>query len=501
MKKAIIIVLVVIAAIATALGIFSYQMLKKYQAYSGFLEKTTLNGESIEGLTPEEVVSELSAEYNTDNTRVLLLENGKTALSGTLKEYGYSYDEDSLLSFLKEAREDQRNSIFTLLSSLYRGYDLSADEIYTLDEKTLADFVKADHLAEKRVETVDHSVVLDEAANRYKIAEGSIGNMLDEKKLQALVTETLDEAVDNGSLPKEITIEIPAEFYTSKEPAGDLTAMQAECDERNLIIEKQELLNSFQDFSLTYTFGNVTEILDYSAVKDWISVEDDLSVWIDQDALQSFVTQLGLKYDTLYEKREFKTSTGKTITFSAGENEYGFRIDFDAECEQLNADILAKEPVVRDPVYVATNEFGNPYYFARNGEDDLAGTYVEVNLTKQHLWYYVNGNLLVESDIVSGSVADKKETQTGVFALPFMESPSVLTGEEAAGSGSYSTEVQYWMPFYEGQGLHDASWRSSFGGNIYKTSGSHGCVNLPPDVAKTIYENITLGTAIIIYKE
>ena len=56
------------------------------------------------------------------------------------------------------------------------------------------------------------------------------------------------------------------------------------------------------------------------------------------------------------------------------------------------------------------------------------------------------------------------------------------------------------MPFYDGQGLHDASWRTAFGGNIYQTNGSHGCVNLPPAVAATIYENIDTGTPVILYK-
>ena len=126
---------------------------------------------------------------------------------------------------------------------------------------------------------------------------------------------------------------------------------------------------------------------------------------------------------------------------------------------------------------------------------------MEVDLTKQHLWFYKNGSLVVESDLVSGSVSANKQTKTGAFPLAWKQSPRVLTGDAASGSGSYSTEVQYWMPFYEGQGLHDASWRSSFGGDIYLTNGSHGCVNLPPAVAQTIYENIDVGTAIIIYNE
>ena len=109
----------------------------------------------------------------------------------------------------------------------------------------------------------------------------------------------------------------------------------------------------------------------------------------------------------------------------------------------------------------------------------------------------------MESDFISGDISKDKGTQVGVFPLAFKESPSILRGENAEETGDpnddYETEVQYWMPFFEGQGLHDASWQPAFGGNIYTYNGSHGCINLPPSVAKTIYENIQPGMAIVIF--
>ena len=161
------------------------------------------------------------------------------------------------------------------------------------------------------------------------------------------------------------------------------------------------------------------------------------------------------------------------------------------------ADIRSNTEVEREPVYYSTNDYDNPVYLRRNGTDDLAGTYVEVCLSNQHLWFYKDYGLIIDTDIVSGCVAKKAETKTGAFPLAYKESPSTLVGEDAA--DGYRTEVQYWMPFYEGQGLHDANWRSSFGGGIYLTSGSHGCVNMPPYAAATVYNYIQAGTAIIIY--
>ena len=110
----------------------------------------------------------------------------------------------------------------------------------------------------------------------------------------------------------------------------------------------------------------------------------------------------------------------------------------------------------------------------------------------------MGGNLVVESDVVTGLPKDGRETATGVFPLAYKESPSVLSGGQ--GNGAWNTDVQYWMPFHDGQWLHDAWWRSSFGGNIYQTNGSHGCVNLPQNVAKIIYDNIETNVPIILYK-
>ena len=74
-------------------------------------------------------------------------------------------------------------------------------------------------------------------------------------------------------------------------------------------------------------------------------------------------------------------------------------------------------PVIPEPVYDEENAWGNPYYLGRNGEDDLAGTYVEVNLSAQYLWFYKDGEVFLETDIVSGDISKGRSTKTGVFPL------------------------------------------------------------------------------------
>jgi len=72
-------------------------------------------------------------------------------------------------------------------------------------------------------------------------------------------------------------------------------------------------------------------------------------------------------------------------------------------------------------------------------------------------------------------------------------------GATLSGLG-YKTNVTYWMPFYGNIGMHDASWRYSFGGEIYKKNGTHGCINAPFYLAETIYKSIEVETPIICYE-
>ena len=199
------------------------------------------------------------------------------------------------------------------------------------------------------------------------------------------------------------------------------------------------------------------------------------------------MSNLAAAYNTIYVPRTFHTSYGNDVTVSS--NEYGFQIDQETELAQLLKDIQSGKPVTRDPIYSISG-------MKRNGKDDLAGSYIEVSLDNQHLWLYKDGALITETDIVSGAPTPERETYRGAWPIAYKASPFTLTSDVYG----YNTKVTYWMPFVYGQGLHDASWQSSFGGNRYKTgAGSHGCINLPKDQAALIYNTIDGGYPIIIY--
>ena len=484
------ILIAVLAVGAAALGV-GYFINKNSD---GFLKKTWMNGTSIEGKSPEEVAQNIASQYG--NSKVQLMENGTVVLEGSLSDFGYTFDENAVQKELEQDLEQQKSSFIRVWKTLLIGDYLHIETGYDFDETKLQAYCVSQSFSVPRVESSEASLQLNTEQEKYEVVPAVQGNMINDAALQAELKQYLDEQTSSGELGDVISYEIPSDVYTSQTVSADTTELQKECDEKNKTLQ----LQAYKNVSVTYTFGDQTEVLDGDTIIGWITLADDGTVTVDDSKIADYVSGLASKYNTRYLDRQFTTSTGQTITISGASNEYGYTIDQDAECRQLKQDILSKQAVTREPCYVSKNSYGNPLYYKRSGTDDLAGTYVEVDITKQHLWFYKDGQLVVDSDVVTGDVATSQNTECGVFPLAYKESPSTLKGQHVDGS-DYSVQVQYWMPFFEGQGLHDASWRSSFGGTIYQNDGSNGCVNCPPAVAKTIYENIDAGTAIVIYQE
>lgn len=167
------------------------------------------------------------------------------------------------------------------------------------------------------------------------------------------------------------------------------------------------------------------------------------------------------------------------------EGAYGWWMNRSAETEELTEQIKRGRSGERTPVYRAQA--------AQYGENDIGDSYVEIDLTSQHLWVYKEGKLVEETDFVSGNVSRGYNTPVGIYSITYKERNATLRG------ANYASHVDYWMPFNGNVGMHDASWRSSFGEDIYLRGGSHGCVNLPVKKAEVIYEYVEQGEPVIVY--
>ena len=253
--------------------------------------------------------------------------------------------------------------------------------------------------------------------------------------------------------------------------------------------EKEELrlavkqLNQCLETVITYQVGENTQVLDAATFQPWLYVNESFEVCVKEEALNAYVKELASAYNTYYTPKQFMTSYGKEIKIT--NSHYGWKVNNEAEKTAIRAEILAGEKVTRDLNYSVK---GN----SRNGAD-YGNSYVEINLTAQHLFVYVNGQVVLESDFVSGNAQNKWDTPTGIWGLTYKTKDAVLRGD------NYETPVKYWMPYAGNVGMHDATWRSEFGGTIYKRDGSHGCINLPLGKAKAIYGYVSQGFPVVVY--
>lgn len=369
-----------------------------------------------------------------------------------------------------------REQNLSLLFSLREGNSFEVEVSFDYDQNVFTSAVSADNFTVSR--TVCSDATLEYDGTVYYIEEEVYGTEFDDADLQVLVKDYVDNLLAEDGPQEDFTIAVPESFYY-------LPAVTQDDFELNTLVD---IYNSYCQTVITLTFGEEEIVLDWSTLQDWIIIDGELSS-IDEQQVEDFVYNLAATYNTLYLPRTFTTSNGKKIEYES--SDYGYQIDQSGEKEQLLADIASNTEVTREPVYSTKGR-------TRNGVDDICGTYVEVDLTGQHIWYYKDGELIVESDCVTGKPTEERETATGVFMIPYKQTNVTLSG--GTGSSAWETDVTYWMPFHDGQGLHDATWRSSFGGTIYKTNGSHGCVNLPYDVAETIYNEMEERTPIFLYK-
>lgn len=300
----------------------------------------------------------------------------------------------------------------------------------------------------------------------FVIIEEEQGSKVDKK----LLIKAIEEGIESG----ERTINLEEKGVYIKPKYGK--------DSEEVLRTKEEL-NNMLNTNLNYSFGGKNLTLDKNEINDWFSVDKDMNININKKKVANYVYKIALQYNTKGKIRSFKTSTGKIVNVSGGN--YGYSVDQAEEVKKIISSIKKGENITREPVF---SEKGNIY----NG-NDIGNSYVEISLGGQHIWFYKNGKLLVDSDIVTGNKSRGWATPAGVYKLTYKQKKAVLTGE------NYRTPVDFWMPFNGGIGLHDATWRSQFGGNIYVSNGSHGCVNLPYKVAEIIFNNIDGSMPIVCY--
>lgn len=345
-----------------------------------------------------------------------------------------------------------------------------------MEQGTAADFSGVVHFNEGKLralmsqhfnkDVTEASIVFEEASGQYVLVPHADGQKSNPNALVAAVKDaicTLSPAQDLSGVSEIL------------HPVRSADAPEVQ--------EALELANKMIGVKLAYTFnGSAPQEIPAETIRSFVVLgEDGLTPVINQDALDTYVTELSGKYSVEGTSGSFQTTGGGTVGLTVSYN--GLYVDSDG---------LAQDIVTCMQEGISETRTA-PYQPSGNRDMAYGGTYVEVNLSSQHLWFYKNGERLVSTSLVSGKVAENMCTPTGIYSIYAKSAGAYLTGAD------YRTYVNYWMPFHYGYGLHDATWRGSFGGDIYLYSGSHGCVNLPLSAAATIFNNAPVGTKVILY--
>ena len=302
--------------------------------------------------------------------------------------------------------------------------------------------------------------------NKYEIKPAVYGDEIDKTKFE----ETINNAI--LALENKIVIE-DIDCYINPTLTEKDEGLIFACAKANNILAKDVKI---------VTFGK-SETLDKNILGSWISFNDKGEITANSVAIDSYINSLSVKYNTYKKDRQFKTGYGNTVTVKNGD--YGRQLDTSKLKSQLSA-IVTDDKITSVELSFSRTAMGSV-------ENDIGGTYIEVDLTNQHLFMFVNGKKIVESDIVTGKPDGTHNTPQGTYKLKYKQLNATLRGP------GYETPVAYWMPFNGDIGLHDATWQPRFGGDRYINGGSHGCVNLPLSVAKTIYANAVVGMPVICY--
>lgn len=305
-------------------------------------------------------------------------------------------------------------------------------------------------LSEKKTLNVDANIVFEN--NTWQLVPERIGLQFDEVEVSKRIIQAIEDretevdCVDLQILPEVVATDLVDDF------------------------DKVAWLNDWQ-----FTYQDGSGIYGYE-LSEFV---DNYRLKLPENYIEDFVSELHSRFDTTTDSYTFTTpdgETSKTVPYKT----FGLTIKDSAEVEAINEALDSKSSVtMRTP--------------AMSGYEDIGDDKILISIDDQHIWVYFDGELWNESDVVTGR-QNVHDTPTGVFYITECINGKYLRGAD------YKTWVNKWMRLTNsGIGLHDATWRNSFGGNIYTYNGSHGCINLPKKFAYDLYEHAYVGLPVIIY--
>ena len=434
-----------------------------------FVPGTSVNGLGIADLTVDEAVERIGSFYTKDYTLTIKERGGKQETI-TGEQIGFSVKLPD--GFLQEKLNQQNAGGRVFGPDVDNKY--KTDMVSSFQSERLEQSIQAlDCITGNGATAAADARISDYAEGEaFTVIPEIRGNQVDPEK----AAEAIRAAVHTGAM--EVDLEALGCYIEPRIYSGDET-LKALCD----------TMNQCREMEITYIIGEESQVLPAAEICSWITGASEGQIQVDREKAGAWIGNLAARYDTAGKTRQFSTVSGRIAEVTGP---YGWKIDQAAETDALIAMIRSGQSQTREPQYASTA--------AVRGEQDWGSTYAEVDLTGQHVYLVKDGAVIWDAPCVTGNISKKYDTPPGIFPLTYKQKDKVLRGAKRAdGTYEYESPVSFWMPFNGGIGFHDANWRSSFGGEIYKTGGSHGCINLPPDRVPAFYEQVYKGMPVICY--
>lgn len=438
-----------------------------------FMTNTKINNIDVSGLTEKEAIQKIKNKIEKNNSLVLTFSDGSTQTLNS-NQGGLSYNEQAnLKSVLKK-----QNS-FLWFSGYFSSKKYTVENMLDIKEDVLLNSLNSLSQLQAANQTAASDAYIKYADNKFTIIEETEGTQINIDKLLQAVKEAFLSG-ESGLNVKKSGSYIEAAIKSSDK------SLQA----------KLKAANEYAIAAITYTTPSGKKIiLDGDTIITWLT-QDANGNWIrDDNTFKSkalaFVKNLANSYNTQGGTRTFVGHDGNSHTITGGT--YGIRIKPQAETTALLEDIYANKVTSRTPITTGAS--------VSSSNGGIGDTYVEVSLSAQYMWYVKNGQVVLETAIVSGLATDPtRATPTGAYYIYFKQLDRVLRGTKLPdGTYPYETPVKYWMAFNGGIGFHDAPWQPYFGGTRYLTNGSHGCINMPSDMAGKLYNILEYNTPVVVY--
>lgn len=432
-----------------------------------FFINTTINGKDFSGKTVADVEAYLKEQVEDYELTLVELNNEKDVIRGS--EISLVYKENSEV----EDALKKQNPLFWVASFFSKTSNDVRIQV-DFDEQALNEKIQSiKAVTQEQTEPVSAYPKFD--GSSFVVEPEVYGTAVNLEVLTEKIKEHISEFNPTLDMLEEECYKLPK--YTSESPE-----VQEACD----------AMNKYCEASITYPMTE-NVVVDKNLISTWLTYDENMQVTFNEDAVREWMREFGSTYDTVGSTRTITTPDGgKTVEVSGGT--YGWSIDEETETQNLINSIKNGEVATREPAYAQTA--------ASHSAQDWGTTYIEVDLSAQHMWYIVDGSVAFQADVVTGLPTANRATPSGVYSILYTERNATLVGEKdpATGEPIYRTPVSYWMPFtYQGHGFHDATWQPGFGGNLYQTLGSHGCVNMSYSDAGTLFGMISAGTPVVLH--